>query len=88
MTLRHLTNGYEISESIIILFNEVCTEPGKKTLANHAVKLPLVIDAYKLKDTANYHERGLFLCVLPRKTMSLKGENILLENSERKKKTV
>lgn len=52
----------KFQKAAIILFNEVCTEPGKKTLANHAVKMPLVIDAYKLKDTANYHETGLFVC--------------------------
>jgi hypothetical protein len=79
VTLRYPTNVFEVSESSITLFNEVCSEPGKQTLANWAVKLPSVTDGYKVKDTANCHETGLLFFLS--RNVSLKGENIVVENS-------
>jgi hypothetical protein len=57
-----------------IVFNEVCAESGEETLSNSVVKLPSVMDGYKLNNIANSHKTGLFFVNYQAKTLSLKGE--------------
>ena len=63
-----------------IVFNELCGESSdvnSETVEEWVVKLPSIIQGYEPENIANGDETGLFFCVLPNKSLCLKGEKCL-----------